>query len=232
MEIGIDNVVDTLRRAGFESRAHAYPSLLLGAVDMSPFEVAQMYQTIANGGYRAPLNAIREVLDSQGRPLQRNDLHIIQALDQTPVFLTAYLMTKVVELGTARPLSGYFGPDITLAGKTGTTNESRDSWFAGYGEDTLAVTWLGRDDNQPTPLTGSSGAMMVWRDIMQPALVRPLNLVEPESISWSEDISVLFAGTCHNAGRLPYAGGTEPRSELECRPRRARSVFNPFDWFR
>jgi len=234
LNTGLDNIIRTLAQAGLDTPVNPYPSLLLGAVDLSPYTVAQMYQTIANGGYLVPLNAIREVLDNEGEPLQRHDLNIVQALDQTPVYLTNYLLTKVVELGTAHQLSTSLGPGMVLAGKTGTTNESRDSWYAGYGDNVLAITWLGRDDNLPTPFTGASGAMLIWSNIMKPISIRPLTLVEPETISWTREISLLFAGTCFEAGRIPYTGDFVPENKLACRSEwdPGKSMFNPFNWLR
>ena len=186
MEIGLENIISTLKLSGITSTIPAYPSLLLGAIELSPFEVTQMYQTLANGGYQVPLNSIREVLDRNGQPLQRRSLNVSKALNEEEVFLINYMLTKVVEFGTARQLPKLYGEDIRLAGKTGTTNESRDSWFAGFGDNILAVSWLGRDDNQPTPFTGASGAMRIWVDIMQSVSLNPLNLISPPNISWTE----------------------------------------------
>jgi penicillin-binding protein 1B len=233
MNIGLDKVMNTLVRAGMTTRANAFPSMLLGAVDLSPFEVTQMYQTIANGGFRVPLNVIREVLDSEGKPLQRRELNIVQALDSQAVFLTNYLLTKAVEVGTARQLSRYFESNHILAGKTGTTNESRDSWFAGYDDELLTVNWLGRDDNQPTPFTGASGAMQIWADIMRSISTRPLELFAPDTITWTDEQEIRFTGDCVNIGKVPFVANNMPENKLTCQALSdsVRSRFNPLNWF-
>ncbi len=229
MQTGMDKVINTLKLAGVNAPLNPYPSLLLGAVDLSPYEVTQMYQTLANGGYRVTLNAILEVLNSEGEPLQRHQLDMVPALEPEPVFLVNYLLTRVTDLGTARQLSAYPGLGMTLAGKTGTTNESRDSWFAGYGDDLLTVTWLGRDDNRPTPFTGASGAMQIWAEIMSAIPVRPLTLSSPESVAWTEDIRLQFEDTCIQMGSIPYIGQYPARNSLFCQPINAdKPGFWPF----
>jgi len=233
MEIGLEKIIDTLINAGMVSRVNAYPSLLLGAVDLSPFEVTQMYQSLANGGFRVPLNAIREVLDNQGNPLQRRELKVVQSLDSHAAFLTSYLMTRVVDIGTAGQLSGYFGDNYLVAGKTGTTNESRDSWFAGYDDGILAVTWLGRDDNLSTTFTGASGAMQIWAETLRSISAGSLTLVEPASVTWTDELTIMFEGKCTNIGRIPYVTQYFPENILACQtqPDRVRSRFNPLNWF-
>lgn len=227
MQIGIDKVIDTLQKAGATARMNAYPSLLLGAVELSPMDVTQMYQTLANGGYRVALNTIEEVMDSEGRPLQRHELSIQQSFDPAPVFLTNYLMTRVGDLGTAKSLSGRV--PLPLAVKTGTTNESRDSWFAGFGDELLTVTWIGRDDNGPTPFTGATGAMQIWADIMGAIPAQPLNLLSPENVNWTEDLDVMLQGSCKRIGSIPYIGPSQLNSPLLCD---TRPGFRPFQWLR
>ena len=229
-QTGIEKVIRTLERAGADTKMNPYPSLLLGAVELSPLGVAQIYQTLANGGYRVSLSAIQEVMDSEGRPLQRHQLNIEQALEADPVFLVNFLMTRVADLGTAKQLSRYPGLTLPLAVKTGTTNESRDSWFAGFGEDLLTVTWLGRDDNGPTPFTGASGAMQIWAEIMSAIPARPLNLFSPETVSWTADLELIMEGKCIHLGSIPYTGPFPVTSPLLCKPAAAnRSIpFRPF----
>jgi penicillin-binding protein 1B len=229
LEVGLDNIITTLHKAGVNGAINPYPSLLLGAQELSPFEVTQIYQTLANGGYRAPLNSIREVLDNQGEPLQHRSLTIDKTLEEGPVFLVNYVLKKVVEMGTARHLSNYLGPDSGLAGKTGTTNESRDSWYAGFSDDILAVTWLGRDDNEPTPFTGASGAMLIWADVLKSASYIPLNLVTPQDIAWTDDMGLYFGDECVQLGPVPYIGTIAPESALDCS--RKQLIFDIRSWF-
>ncbi len=233
LDTGLENIRSTLEHAGMDSAIDTYPSLLLGAVDVSPLVVAQMYQTLANGGYFIRLNTIREVLDSEGNPLQRRKLDIQQSLDQGPVYLTNYLLKQVVELGTARHLKQILQGGQVVAGKTGTTNDSRDSWFAGYDDQLLTVVWLGRDDNQPTPFTGAAGAMLVWADVMASVPVRPLTLPAPENIYWTENVELKFAGNCIRLAALPYIGTRTPENKLACQGENNPVKFrlNPFNWF-
>lgn len=233
LKVGVENVISTLQHSGLQQSIQAYPSLLLGAIDLTPFQVAQIYQTLANGGYRVELNSIQEVLNNAGEPLQRRSLRIEEGLDDRAVYLTNYLMSQVVAMGTAQTLVQSFGNEFTLAGKTGTTNESRDSWFAGYGDNLLAVTWLGRDDNQPTPFTGSSGAMRIWADIMAGLPLAPLQLVEPVGIAVTDDIEISFEGECYPIGEIPYVETAAPDDTLICSQggNALESFFNIRNWF-
>ena len=184
MKLGLDKVIKTLKNLGINRSVPRLPSLLLGAIDLSPYEVTQMYQTLASGGLQIPLKTVRAVLDSEGRPLKRYDLAIREYVKPESAFLTQFLLTEVVQHGTAKRLTRELPSFMPLAGKTGTTNGLRDSWFAGFGDRMTAVVWVGRDDNQPTKLTGSSGAMQVWLDIMKQLKPLPLTLFAPEDIKW------------------------------------------------
>ena len=143
-----------------------------------------MYQTIASGGLQIPLKTVRAVLNKEGQPLKRYDLAIREYIKPESAFLTQYLLTEVVQQGTAKRLTRELPSFMPLAGKTGTTNGLRDSWFAGFGDRLTAIVWVGRDDNQPTKLTGSTGAMQVWLDIMKQLKPLPLTLLAPEDIEW------------------------------------------------
>jgi penicillin-binding protein 1B len=184
MKLGLNNVVKTLHALGIETDIPEYPSLLLGSLNLSPLQVTQMYQTLASGGFKVPLRTIKEVLDKNGKPLQRYGLELKQTVEPKSVFMTRYLLSEVVNSGTARSIAVRLPGLLPLAGKTGTTNELRDSWFAGFGDDMLGVIWLGRDDNQPSRLTGSSGALQIWIDIMQGLKPRSLTYITPEGVEW------------------------------------------------
>jgi penicillin-binding protein 1B len=186
MALGLENVIQTLKNLGVTSSIPKLPSILLGSINLSPYEVTQMYQTIASGGLQIPLKTIRAVLDKEGEPLRRYDLDVREYIEPEPAFLTQYLLTEVVQNGTARRLTRELPSLMPLAGKTGTTNELRDSWFAGFGDRLLAVVWVGRDNNQTAKLTGSTGAMQVWLDVMKKIKPEPLSLIEPEEIAWYE----------------------------------------------
>ncbi|HDS1212539.1 penicillin-binding protein 1B [Shewanella algae] len=162
MNVGVDAVAATLKEAGWNEAVSAYPSMLLGAVNGSPLMVAQVYQTLADGGRYRQLNAVTAVLDSDNQPLPVASMPRHEAITPAANYLVQYAMTKVVESGTASRLGAAF-PGVMLAGKTGTSNDRRDSWFAGFDERNVAAVWVGRDDNGKTQFYGSSGAMTVYQ---------------------------------------------------------------------
>ncbi len=217
LEVGVERVRDTLVRMGAGRTPDAYPSLLLGAVDLSPLEVAAVYQTIAAGGFRQPLRAIREVTDARGRPLKRYGLNVEAVSDPRATFVLTRALQEVMSTGTGQGVRGSLPPDLAVAGKTGTTDNLRDSWFAGFGGDRLAVVWVGRDDNRSARLTGASGALKAWTRLFLEIRPRPLALQPPQGIAWrATDLErgmVLDEG-CAGAGlpRLPYIaeGGVRP----------------------
>ncbi len=218
LELGIDNVVRTLRRLGVGSHINPYPSMLLGALEMPPIEALQMYQTIAANGYRTPLRAILAVVDQQGETLQRYPLEVEQVVPPEPVFLLTTALQQVTERGTARALQ-WLLPDLSVAGKTGTTNDLRDSWFAGFTGEHVAVAWVGRDDNQSTGLTGSSGALRLWAAVIGQLDTAPLTPVEPDAVQWAmADIErgLLTDSRCGEGVWLPFLPGSQLPPRLDC----------------
>jgi penicillin-binding protein 1B len=207
MDMGLENVRDQLLRMGVERSVKPFPSLLLGAVEFSPLEVAGVYQTLAGGGFRQPLRAIRDVTDATGRPLERYGIDVKEAADTRANYLTVRAMQEVMRSGTGR--SARIPGSLGAAGKTGTTDDLRDSWFAGFAGDRLAVVWVGRDDNRSARLTGASGALRVWTRLFQAIPVRPLSLEPPEGILWGyplpdEDGAVRMVCAPEGPDRLPY----------------------------
>ncbi|GAB6066883.1 penicillin-binding protein 1B [Methylothermus subterraneus] len=219
LELGLDRVVDTLRRLGVSRELARYPSLLLGAVELSPLEVAQMYQTLANQGFNTPLRAIHAVLANDNRPLQRYPLTVQQAIDPGPVYLLNTILQEVVSQGTASSAYRILPRSMQVAGKTGTTDDLRDSWFAGFSGDYLAVTWIGRDDNSPTRLTGASGALQLWARLMAKISAQPLALTQPETVEWVwiDSTSGLKAEeNCRGARQFPFLRGSAPTETAPC----------------
>ena len=219
LSLGVRKVMDNVQRLGIDRNLNAFASSLLGADGLSPFEVAQLYQPLASGGFRLPLRSIREVLTADGQPLQRFSLSVQQVIDPGPAFLTTTALQYVVREGTADGLSRYLPPDLQIAGKTGTTNDLRDSWFAGYTGDRLAVVWIGRDDNQPINMTGASGAMTVWGDMMAKLDPEPLQPPQPDNIelAWTDPANGLKADeNCQNAKLLPFIRGSVPTETSPC----------------
>ncbi len=206
LELGVDALLALLEKLGVGSNIEGYPSLFLGALDISPYQVAQMYQAFANGGFQIPSHTIREVLDSKGTPLHRYPLRMNQVLEPAPAFLVNFLLTQVISQGTGRRLGKIMPEQLPMAGKTGTTNDLRDSWFAGFGDNLLAVVWIGRDDNSSTKLSGASGAMTVWSAFMKKTKSKKLDLLAPEDIKWLSP----GRGDCQPLEAVPYIAGYLP----------------------
>ena len=215
-EVGLDRVIATLRRAGVNSDIEPFPALLLGSLELTPLQVSQLYQTLANGGFFVPVNSIREVLDSDGRALRRYALEVRQALQAEAAFLTGFMLVQAVSRGTGRGLYRML-PGVPLAGKTGTTNDLRDSWFAGFGDDVTGVVWVGRDDNQPTGFTGASGALQIWGNIVKRQGIRGIELLPPPGVGSLDGVSLPFAGACVRFPRIPYVLGARPERIDTCR---------------
>jgi penicillin-binding protein 1B len=219
LELGIGRVVTTLRNLGVQRPVEPVPAMLLGSVSLTPVEVGQVYQTLAAGGFRAPLRAIREVLDASGRPLSRYPLAVEPMADAAGVYLTTWAMQQVVSQGTAASLKRRLPQGMTVAGKTGTTNGLRDSWFAGFSGDKVVVVWVGRDDNKSIKLTGASGALRIWGDIMASVQSRPLPELRPEGI---EEVRVdpvnglLADAGCRRGITAPFAVQSLPAATSTC----------------
>ncbi|MUK45491.1 penicillin-binding protein 1B [Aliivibrio fischeri] len=164
--VGLSKVTDTLVKLGVDANEiNQVPSMLLGSINLSPYQVAQMYQTIGNGGRKAALTALKAVVDNDGNLLYENFPKSAAVVPEQATWLTVYGMKRTVSEGTARFLNSKYSW-AALAGKTGTSNDSRDSWYAGIDGREVAITWLGRDDNKPMKLTGSSGALRVYADYL------------------------------------------------------------------
>jgi penicillin-binding protein 1B len=219
MELGLEQVVKTLQALGVRRDIQAVPAMLLGALSISPLEVAQVYQTLAADGFYSPLKTIREVQAADSQPLQRYPLTVHRAVPAAPVYLLNRNLQEVVRSGTAQGLASYLPPELNIAGKTGTTDDLRDSWFAGFSGDKVGVIWIGRDDNSPAGLTGSGGAMQVWGDMMRRLNPEPLSLARPDNVEtvWIEpDTGMLADERCETAIRFPFVTGTSPTLTSGC----------------
>lgn len=232
LDVGEASVLATLKRAGYSGDVKPMPSLLLGAVDIAPLEVAQMYGTLAAGGFRSPLSAIREVLTKEGEPLSRYPLKVEQALPEEPVYLTNWALTQVLRRGTAASAYQVIPKTVELAGKTGTTDDLRDSWFAGFGGDRVAVIWLGRDDYQPMGFTGASGALHIWARLIRDLDEKSLDLIPPAGVE--EQLADRATGLradegCPDPVLIPYMRGYAP---MEYAPCAEASVPQALKWLR
>lgn len=227
--IGLENIVSTIHKLGVEQNLSPLPSLTLGAVGMVPLEVAQMYQTLSADGFYTPLLAINAVMDTNGSVLSRYPLAVEQRFDTASIYMLRHALQAATHEGTAKALT-WLMPDFAVAGKTGTTNDLRDSWFAGFSGDMMAVVWMGRDDNANTGLTGSSGALRVWADIVSKRSRLPIQNLPPENveIAWVDrDTGQGSQESCSNAIPLPFKTGFAPDEEIRCN----QGIEKVIDWF-
>lgn len=219
IDLGVERILGKLPLYGIERQPPPFASSLLGAFELSPIEVAQLYQTFADGGFRTPLRAIREIVTADGKPLQSYPLTVEPVAPPAPVYLLTAALQGVVREGTAQQLVNWLPLELNVAGKTGTTDDLRDSWFAGYTGDRVAVVWVGRDDNKPSGLTGASGAMTVWGEMMKNIQPEPLQPVMPEDIEMVnvDPVSGLrYNEDCRTGVLLPFIKGSEPTDISAC----------------
>ena len=182
MALGLPAITDTWQKLGApKDQLHPVPAMILGAINLTPIEVAQAFQTIASGGNRAPLSALRSVIAEDGSVLYQSFPQAERAVPAQAAYMTLWTMQQVVQRGTGRQLGAKY-PGLHLAGKTGTTNNNVDTWFAGIDGREVVITWVGRDNNQPTKLYGASGAMSIYQRYLANQSPVPLNLVAPEDI--------------------------------------------------
>ncbi|WP_413786883.1 penicillin-binding protein 1B [Psychrobacter urativorans] len=218
MEFGIDTFAKQLRRLGVEEKIPDYPSILLGSVNLSPMDMLGIYQVFATGGFRTPIHSIRTVIDDRGRILQRTGLNTQRSIPPETNFLTNYALQQVVKNGTAKRIES-LGSNLNLAGKTGTTNDFRDAWFAGYSGNYVSVVWVGRDDNKPIGLSGGTGALPVWVDYMNRLKLTPVSMPEPEGIEWlwlENNSGKLSNERCADARYLPVMSAYLPEEASSC----------------
>lgn len=232
MQLGVDDIVAMLERLGVTEGVPRVPSLILGAGEYTPMDMTTMYQTIATGGFRMPMRSIRDIVDANGEPLKRYPLEYDRTVSLQSMHLLHFALRAVVREGTGRGVYRYLPAGFAVAGKTGTTNDGRDSWFAGFSGDLLAVSWVGRDDNGATGLTGGSGALKVWSKFMAGASRQSLAYRMPDGIEthWVDDRSGYLTGEgCPNSRMLPFVTGSEPKQRTACAPRESGSGVK--DWF-
>ncbi|EMO5717169.1 bifunctional glycosyl transferase/transpeptidase [Enterobacter bugandensis] len=227
MALGLPAIVDTWQKLGApKDQLHPVPAMILGALNLTPIEVAQAFQTIASGGNRAPLSALRSVIAEDGSVLYQSFPQAERAVPAQAAYMTLWTMQQVVQRGTGRQLGAKY-PGLHLAGKTGTTNNNVDTWFAGIDGREVVITWVGRDNNQPTKLYGASGAMSIYQRYLANQSPVPLNLVAPEDIV---DMGVDGSGNfiCGGGMRTLPVWTTNPDSLCQ-QSQPEQPTGNPFD---
>jgi len=219
LNIGVNNLVNRIRQLGIVADVDAVPSVFLGAVELTPLEVTQIYQSLAAGGYSVPLRSVIAVLTTGGDELIRYPLRMVPQPHREAISVLNYALTQVVEQGTAKALPGLLGSSATIAGKTGTTNDRRDSWFVGYTRDHVAVSWVGKDDNTPAGVTGSNAAMQLWAGLFRQLPFEPFDLRMPDGVSWlwvDSESGWATGQQCERAVQIPFLEGSAPRQSTAC----------------
>ena len=243
MKVGLSKVIDTQKAMGWDNvEIPKVPAMLLGAYTISPYDVTKLYQTIANQGGRIELTTVDTIADRQGNIIYQHDKTAKQVVPQEAAFQTLFAMQQTVERGTARSLQNDYA-DLRLAGKTGTTNDARDTWFVGIDGKNISTVWLGRDDNGETKLTGASGALQIYKDYLSHTYIEKLKLNKPANMKW---VGITQHGSwdCDSNRVIPvwvnngqnFCGGTPnaspspatPPAETEISPRQ-ESVWDVLD---
>ena len=243
MKVGLSKVIDTQKAMGWDNvEIPKVPAMLLGAYTISPYDVTKLYQTIANQGGRIELTTVDTIADRQGNIIYQHDKTAKQVVPQEAAFQTLFAMQQTVERGTARSLQNDYA-DLRLAGKTGTTNDARDTWFVGIDGKNISTVWLGRDDNGETKLTGASGALQIYKDYLSHTYIEKLKLNKPANMKW---VGITQHGSwdCDSNRMIPvwvnngqnFCGGTSnaspspttPPAETEIAPRQ-ESVWDVLD---
>ncbi len=184
MKVGLSKVIDTQKAMGWDNvEIPKVPAMLLGSYTISPYDVTKLYQTLANQGGRIVLTTVDSIADRQGNLIFQHDKSVKQVVPQEAAFQTLFAMQQTVERGTARSLQKDYA-DLHLAGKTGTTNEARDTWFVGIDGKNISTVWLGRDDNGETKLTGASGALQIYKDYLNRTNIEKLAITPPATVKW------------------------------------------------
>ncbi|NLI83672.1 MAG: PBP1A family penicillin-binding protein [Deltaproteobacteria bacterium] len=204
--VGLERIIAYFRDLGIQSRLEPVPSLALGAFEISPLELASAYAVLNNDGQKAYLLSLKEVVSERGEVKERRHVELETVTTPAKAYLITSFLEGAVDRGTGKVLRS-MGIDFPCAGKTGTTSDYRDSWFAGYTTDLVVVVWVGCDDNGNMHLTGAQGAARVWGRFFQ--RIRPWIHPEPFRIP----PGVVQRIVCADSGRL--AGNSCPQKRLE-----------------
>lgn len=213
LSLGVDQVAERLATLSGQAPGNVYPSLLLGAEARSPLEVLSLYSAFASGGFRMEPKSVVAVLDEQGEPLTRRPFSLEQRIDPDDARALTRALEVVMERGTGK--TSRFA-NLGTAGKTGTSDDYRDSWFAGYDSARLAVVWVGFDDNTSTGMTGAAGAMKVWDAIFTRLGVTPLPAPEADWEGVEYQTGLLANESCAEVVSLPLPRDADNNVKAGC----------------
>jgi penicillin-binding protein 1B len=214
--IGYDRVAAMAKRLGLNAKIKPYPSIALGAFEVTPIEMAGAYTAFANEGRRMQPHALLRVTSSDGSMNRAYKFEPQEVIRPELAYQMTYLMEGVINSGTAASVRAR-GFTLPAAGKTGT---SRDGWFAGYTKDLLVIAWVGYDDNRDLNLEGAHSALPIWTDFMMKAteLYPPkdpdhMNFDAPPGIDFARvdaDTLMLANSACQNTFEEAFLAGTAP----------------------
>ncbi|MCW9028573.1 MAG: penicillin-binding protein 1B [Kangiella sp.] len=219
-EVGMQRLADFIERAGVEKEVRPLDALPLGVLELTPLELLQLYQSIASNGLRIKPSSIIAVTDKNGGLLERYPVDSERVASEMNVYLVKAAMQLAVEQGTAKYLHRA-NPFTSFAGKTGTTNDLKDSWFVGLSGEHLAVVWVGRDDNKDANITGSTAALPVFSEIFSGINTSPIDMGYHDNIEWKlvdYRSGLLATDECQNSVSVPYLRGTAPKATADCQP--------------
>ena len=216
LEIGLDKVFNETEALGMDRPEKLYPSMLLGSVELSPFEVIKLFQPISSGGFKIPISPIRSVLNYKGEVIKSFPIKIRRVLSADYSYLISSALRRVVTSGTSKSLN-YVKGLSEIGAKTGTTQGERDAWFVGLGDKMLSVVWLGNDENRPIDLTGASGALPVFSSIAKDIDYGNLLDNEPSNLELKEvdPKGRILVGGCKGLS-LPFKEGELPSESVNC----------------
>jgi penicillin-binding protein 1B len=237
LDVGLPNITHTLREFGLTRPPVEVPAMTLGSVNVTPVEAAQLYGGIASGGFRSQLRAVRAVISEDGKALRAFPLEVTQVADADAVYQLNRMLELVMDHGTGRPAKAVLPANLVVAGKTGTSSDQRDSWFAGFSGSHLAIVWVGYDDNSPTEFTGASGALTVWSRVMASLHTTSRSPTMPENIV---DVPIEFAtglragpGCGEDVVTVAMPAGSEPPYKTGCGPNGDLSIVEKAgEWLR
>ena len=223
LQVGVQPLFRLLEQLGVAPGSARHPAAFLGAVDLSPLQVAQLYQPIASGGFSTPLRAITEVVDNNGEAVARYPIRLRPIQEREALALLDFALEQAASTGTAASLGWRLKQPaaraITVRGKTGTTSDRRDAWFAGYSSQWLGVVWVGRDDNAPAGISGAGSALPIWARMFDTLPHQPENRQWPAGIEWfwiDWPEPMLADEDCPDARAIPFIAGSQPAEYSEC----------------
>jgi penicillin-binding protein 1B len=216
--VGYERIVDLwAQKLAIDPSMKPFPALALGAFEATPYQMATAYNVLANGGLRIEPVTVLRVADDKDRVIEQYRPEVPkQVVRPESAFLVTNMLRSVMNEGTAASSRAQgFAPDA--AGKTGTTNDLRDAWFAGYTPDLLCIVWIGYDDNFPIGLSGARAALPIWVEFMKGALFgresRPFD-VPAEGIVFidiDKETGLLATPSCPKVIAEAFIPGTEPQ---------------------